>query len=146
MMVFILMLMLIRVYGTGNLTSHSRPENGIILLHFPDFLLLLNQFIHWIVIVHVDVNLFVEKLIISFSLFWGEAFFPKAFCTHEDPHVQEVILLLLYVFFTLHNGIVQELTLVPLVTVESRDTCTYLFDLHAVWELASTDIDFVVTN
>ena len=94
----------------------------------------------------MQVNLFAEKLLISLSLFIGETLLAETLGTDENPHVYEVILLLLYVLFALHDRLLQELTLVPLVTVEGRHTRTYLFDLHTVRKFAAADINFVITD
>jgi len=57
-----------------------------------------------------------------------------------------VILLLLDVVLALHDGEVEDLALISLVTMEGRDARTYLFDLHAVWKLAAMYIDLKFSN
>jgi hypothetical protein len=78
-------------------------------------------------------HLLVNELLISLPLLLGEAVLAETIGTHEDPHILEMILLLLDVVLALHNGEVENLALISLVTMEGRDARTYLFDLHAVW-------------
>jgi geranylgeranyl pyrophosphate synthase len=77
-------------------------------------------------------HLLVNELLISLPLLLGQALLAEAIGTHEDPHILEVILLLLNVVLALHNGEVEDLALISLVTMEGRDARTYLFNLHAV--------------
>ena len=109
-----------------------RPESTCIFPQSPLLLLLLNELIHRVLILDVDMYFFVNELLISLPLLLGQAFLAEAIGTHEDPHILEVILLLLNVVLALHNGEVEDLALISLVTMEGRDARAYLFDLHAV--------------
>jgi geranylgeranyl pyrophosphate synthase len=77
-------------------------------------------------------HLLVNELLVSLPLLLGQAVLAEAISTHENSHILEMILLLLDVVLALHDGEVEDLTLISLVTMEGRNARTYLFDLHAV--------------
>lgn len=130
-----MVIMLIRGVLPSLLSGTSRPRTestACVFPHSPLLLLLPNELFHRIIILGIDMDLLVNKLFISLLLYLGEALLAETVGTHEDPHILEVILLLLYVVLALHNGKVEDLALISLVTMEGRDARTYLFDLHAV--------------
>ena len=121
-----------RVHPARDGASCPRPECTCIFPHSSLLLLLLNELIHRILILDIDMHLLVNELLISLPLLLGQALLAEAIGTNEDPHILEVILLLLNVVLALHNGEVEDLALISLVTMEGRDARTYLFNLHAV--------------
>ena len=122
-----------RVHAPRDRASRPRPECSCMPLHSPPLLLLLNELIHRIRILVIDMHLLENELLISLPLFLGEALLTEVIDTHEDPHILELILLLLNVVLTLHNGEVENLALISLVPMEGRDARTYLLDFHTIW-------------
>ena len=121
-----------RVHAPRDRASRPRPECSCMPLHSPLLLLPLYELIHRIIILDIDMHLLDNELLISLPLFLGKALLPEAIDTHEDPRILELILLLLNVVLALHNGEVEDLALISLVTMEGRDARTYLLDLHTI--------------
>ena len=70
----------------------------------------------------------VNELLISLPLLLGEAVLAETIGTHEDPHILEVILLLLDIVLALHNGEVEDLARgsEPTATQKGRGTTVHL--------------------
>lgn len=103
MLLIMIMVMIIWLLdSTRNRACHSRAESSLIPLHLPYLLLFLNQLIHRIIIVYVDMYLLVEEFFVALFFFLGEALITETVGANENPHILKVILLLLYVFLTFH--------------------------------------------